>query len=417
MAALATQNEKLVLLGVSGGIAAYKSAEVIRRLADSGIAVQAIMTPNALRFISPLTLATLSARPVWADEFPERIGTPSEKLDPVAHIRLVEQAQALVIAPATANIIAKIALGIADNLLTSTVLAWRGPSLIAPTMNYRMLEASATRDNLETLARRGWTVIEPDEGWLACGDTGRGRMASPERIAASVISELAKREGALSGKRIVVTAGGTREAIDPVRFISNASSGTLALKCAMQLALEGAQVDLICGTGVDERMLADIPCSLTRVTTAKEMKAAVDAKAKGCSALLMLAAVADFAPITAPNKIKKEEQAKLALELERTEDILLGLAGEKGFVKIGVSLETQDAQARAKAKMTAKHLDAVVMVDYRTGETPYGDGGIRSALITPAGEALPAALRPKDELAGAITHLTIDLVNPKENSL
>ncbi len=414
MAALATQNEKLVLLGVSGGIAAYKSAEVIRRLADCGIAVQAIMTPNAQRFISPLTLAALSARPVWADEFPERIGTPSEKLDPVAHIRLVEQAQALVIAPATANVIAKIALGIADNLLTSTVLAWRGPSLIAPTMNYRMLEASATRDNLETLAKRGWTVIEPDEGWLACGETGRGRMASPERIAASVINELAKRDGALSGKRIVVTAGGTREAIDPVRFVSNASSGTLALKCAMQLALEGAHVELICGTGVDERMLADIPCSLTRVTTAKEMKAAVGDKVKGCSALLMLAAVADFAPVAAPNKLKKE-QAKLALELERTEDILLGLAGEKTFVKIGVSLETEDAEARAKAKMKAKRMDAVVMVDYRAGESPYGDGGIRSALIIPTGEALPSAMRPKDELAGAITHLTIDLVNPKEN--
>ena len=416
MAALATQNEKLVLLGVSGGIAAYKSAEVIRRLADCGIAVQAVMTPNAQRFISPLTLATLSARPVWADEFPEHIGTPSEKLDPVAHIRLVEQAQALVIAPATANVIAKIALGIADNLLTSTVLAWRGPSLVAPTMNYRMLEASATRDNLEALAKHGWRIIEPDEGWLACGETGRGRMASPERIAASVINELAKMDGALSGKRIVVTAGGTREAIDPVRFVSNASSGTLALKCAMQLALEGAQIDLICGTGVDERILADIPCSLTRVTTAKEMKAAVDAKVKGCSALLMLAAVADFAPVAAAEKIKKEEQVALSLGLERTEDILLGLASEKGFVKIGVSLETQDAPARAKAKMAAKRLDAVVMVDYRAGESPYGDGGIRSALLTPSGEALPAALRPKDELAGAITHLTIDLVNPKENS-
>ncbi len=397
------------MLGVSGGIAAYKSAEAVRRLADYGISVQVIMTPNAQRFITPLTLATLSMRPVWADEFPDGIGTPREELDPVAHIRLVEQADVLVVAPATANTIAKIALGIADNLLTSTVLAWHGPSIVAPAMNY-----SATQENLDLLAKRGWTVIEPEEGWLACGETGRGRMASAERIAASVIAELAKREGALSGKRIVVTAGGTREAIDPVRFISNASSGTL--KCAMQLALEGAHIELICGTGVDERMLADTPCSLTRVMTAKEMKAAVEAKVKGCSALLMLAAVADFAPVAAPNKLKKEEQAKLALELERTEDILLSLSGEAGFVKVGVSLETEDAESRATAKMKAKRLDAVIMVDYRPGESPYGDGGIRSSLITPAGELLPAGILPKGELAGAITHLTIDLVTQKENA-
>jgi phosphopantothenoylcysteine decarboxylase/phosphopantothenate--cysteine ligase len=404
------------LLGVSGGIAAYKGAEIIRRLADQGVSVQVIMTANATRFITPLTLATLSGRPVWIDEFPERIGTPREGLDPVAHIHLAEQADALVIAPATANTIAKIALGIADNLLTSTVLAWRGPSLIAPAMNYRMYEDEATQANLGMLAKRGWISIDPEEGWLACGEVGRGRLASPERIASAVLAALAKKDGPLSGKRVLVTAGGTREALDPVRFISNSSSGTLALKCAVKLALEGAEIELICGTGVDERALGEIPCRLTRVTTANEMRTAVETKLPGCAALLMLAAVADYAPKAAPQKIKKEASASLSLQLARTEDILQGLPDIQGLVKVGVSLETDDAADRAKAKLLAKRLDAIVAVEYRAGENPYGDSEIRAGLITGDGEQLPLAPLPKDELAGAIIHLTNTLIANKETA-
>jgi phosphopantothenoylcysteine decarboxylase/phosphopantothenate--cysteine ligase len=355
--------------------------------------VQVIMTANAARFITPLTLATLSGRPVRVDEFPESIGTPGESIDPVAHIRLAEQADAYVVAPATANTIAKIALGIADNLLTSTVLAWRGPCVIAPAMNYKMYEAEATQANLAVLAKRGWTAVDPEEGWLACGDVGRGRLASPERIATAVLAALAQKGGELAGKRILVTAGGTREAIDPVRFVSNASSGTLALKCAMKLALQGAAVELICGTGVDERMLGEIPC-----------------------ALLMLAAVADYAPAPAPNKIKKEDSAKLSLSLARTEDILQGLPDAPGLVKIGVSLETDDAAARAAAKLKAKRLDAIVAVDYRAGESPYGENSIRAGLISAGGEGLPIEPRPKDELAGAIAHLTTTLIKLKETA-
>jgi phosphopantothenoylcysteine decarboxylase/phosphopantothenate--cysteine ligase len=378
--------------------------------------VQVIMTANAARFITPLTLATLSGRPVRVDEFPESIGTPGESIDPVAHIRLAEQADAYVVAPATANTIAKIALGIADNLLTSTVLAWRGPCVIAPAMNYKMYEAEATQANLAVLAKRGWTAVDPEEGWLACGDVGRGRLASPERIATAVLAALAQKGGELAGKRILVTAGGTREAIDPVRFVSNASSGTLALKCAMKLALQGAAVELICGTGVDERMLGEIPCALTRVTTAKEMKAEVEKRLNGCAALLMLAAVADYAPAPAPNKIKKEDSAKLSLSLARTEDILQGLPDAPGLVKIGVSLETDDAAARAAAKLKAKRLDAIVAVDYRAGESPYGENSIRAGLISAGGEGLPIEPRPKDELAGAIAHLTTTLIKLKETA-
>jgi phosphopantothenoylcysteine decarboxylase/phosphopantothenate--cysteine ligase len=405
---------KTVLLGVTGGIAAYKACEIVRRLAEHGLTVQVVMTEAAARFISPLTLATLSGRPVWTDEFPQGIGTPASAQDVIAHIDLAEQADVFVVAPATANTIAKIAHGIADNLLTSTALAWRGPALVAPAMNHRMYENPATQENLQTLSQLGYTEIEPEEGWLACGETGRGRLASIGRIVSSVLTAIREREGRLSGKRIVVTVGGTREPLDPVRFISNASTGVLALKCASALAAEGAHIDLICGSGVSSELLEEVPADIAHVKTAAEIKSAVEKKVEDCDALLMLAAVADYAPAPATHKIKKDEQETLNLKLQRTEDILWSLRERHDFIKIGVSLETEDALARAGAKLQDKGLDAIVAVDYRAEETPFGDVSIRAAVLTGEGERLPLELRAKTELAGEIAHLTAILLDNKE---
>lgn len=383
-------------------------------MTEHGLAVQVVMTETAGRFISPLTLATLSGRPVWTDEFPQGIGTPASAQDVIAHIDLAEQADVLVVAPATANTIAKIAHGIADNLLTSTALAWQGPAVVAPAMNHRMYGNPATQENLRILSQLGYAEIEPEEGWLACGETGRGRLASIARIVSSVLAKVQERGGRLSGRRIVVTAGGTREPVDPVRFISNASTGIFALKCASALAMEGAHVDLICGTGVDPELLAEIPADILSVKTAAEMKSAVEKKARGCDALLMLAAVADYAPAPVTHKIKKDEQETLKLVLQRTEDILWSLRERHDFIKIGVSLETEDALARAAAKLREKSLDAIVAVDYRAEENPYGDVSIRAAVLTAEGECLPLKLRGKSELAGEIAHLTAILLDNKE---
>jgi len=405
---------KTVLLGVTGGIAAYKACEIVRRLDEHGLAVQVVMTEAATRFISPLTLATLTGRPVWTDEFPQGVGTPASAQDIIAHIGLAEQADAFVVAPATANTIAKLAHGIADNLLTSTALAWRGPALVAPAMNHRMYDNPATQENLQALLQLGYIEIEPEEGWLACGETGRGRLASTGRIVSSVLRAIQGREGQLGGKRVVVTAGGTREPLDPVRFISNASTGALALKCASALAAEGAHIDLVCGAGVNPELLEEVPAEVTPVKTAAEMKSAIEEKIEGCDALLMLAAVADYAPAPAAQKIKKSGRETLNLELQRTEDILWGLRERREFVRIGVSLETEDATNRAGAKLRDKGLDAIIAVDFRADEAPYGDASIRAAVLTGEGEHLPLELRAKTELAGEIAHLTAILLDNKE---
>jgi phosphopantothenoylcysteine decarboxylase/phosphopantothenate--cysteine ligase len=407
-------SDRAVLVGVSGGIAAYKMCDVIRRLADRGIKCRVVMTPNATRFITPLTLAALAGTQVLVDEFPPEAGAVCSSFDPLAHISLSEECEVLLIAPATANTIAKLANGIADNLLTSAALAWEGPVLIAPAMNTRMYAHSATQENLRRLKERGIYEIEPDEGWLACGETGRGRLATPERIVTEVVRALADEDGPLTGKRIVVTAGGTREYLDPIRFVSNASTGTLALMCAYQLALHGAMIELIAGPGTRQDLLVELPAQVIAVTTSEDMRRAVVDRTAGCDALLMLAAVADFAPEPVGHKIKKEEFAELTLKLKRTTDILAELADNRTFVKVGASLETEQAQERAQAKLAAKKLDAIVAVDYSAERPPFGDGTIKAGVFTGSGVELETAEREKLELAERITHLIIKLITEKE---
>ena len=405
-----------MLLGVTGGIAAYKACEIARGLADQGIAVQVVLTPNAAKFVTPLTFASLTARPAWTDEFPPGAGTLRTELDPISHISLAQQADLLLIAPATANTIAKLAHGIADNLLSSMALAWHGPCIIAPAMNSRMYEHPATQRNLQLLSERGLTIIEPEEGWLACGETGRGRLASTPRILVEVLRTLAAQAGPLAGKRILVTAGGTREPLDPVRFISNGSTGTLALKCAASLLLLGAEIELICAPGCDRELLGRLPVTPVFVTTAAEMKVAVEGRIGDCDALLMLAAVADFTTAPSGHKLKKDEHEQLELKLKRTADILSALAERKDLVKVGVSLETDDALNRARGKLSAKALDAIVAVDYRPGDEIYGESDLLAGILTTDGDHLALRERSKNELAGEIASLICILLGKRSNS-
>jgi len=406
-------NRHAVLVGLTGGIAAYKICDVVRGMGDRGIRSRVVMTPNATRFITPLTLATLSGAPVLVDEFPATPGATGG-FDPLAHLSLADECKAMLIAPATANTIAKLAHGIADNLLTSTALAWKGPLLVAPAMNTRMYASAATQDNLRILRERGVREIEPDEGWLACGESGRGRLAAPERIITEVVRALADAKGPLSGKRVVVTAGGTREYLDPIRFVSNASTGTLALMCAYQLALRGAAIDLIAGPGIRQDLLAELPAQITAVTTAEEMHRAVVDRTEDCDALLMLAAVADFSPEQAGHKIKKEGREELTLKLKRTTDILAELAGNRTFVKAGVSVETESPEERAKAKLEAKNLDAIIAVGLEPARPPFGAGSIKAGVFTPRGTELETAEREKPELAERVAHLIVKLISEKE---
>ena len=405
-----------VLLGVCGGIAAYKVCEVVRLLVKAGVEVHVVMTPCGTRFVSPLTFATLSGHPVGVEAFPPASGENGAggSYDPLAHITLSGEADLMLIAPATANTLAKLAAGIADNLLLSTALAFPGRVLFAPAMNSRMYANPATQENIARLKARGLLEVEPESGPLASLDSGPGRLAEPARIVQLTLRELDRKDGPLAGRRILATAGGTREYVDDVRFISNASTGTLALACADELYLAGADIDLVATPSVADRELARRAYEATRVTAAEEMLHEVRRRAGGADALLMLAAVADFRPLHRQGKIKKDETAELELMLSRTEDILEALGKGSPAVRIGVSLEAEQVEERAAAKLKRKHLSAIVAVELAPEAPPFGQRPLHAGILGPGGWLLPMALRNKDELAREISHLTVKLLNPKE---
>lgn len=344
-----------IVLGVSGGIAAYKAPDLVRRLRDIGAAVRVILTPNAARFVSPLSLAAVSDHGViveqWGD--PERGG--------VDHIEIARWADLLLIAPATANIIAKLATGIADDALTTYAVAHRGRIAIAPSMNTFMLQHATVQENLERLRKRGVFVFEPDAGLLACGDEGAGRMPDPPLIAEQVKVLLGPRD--LEGVRVLVTAGPTREAIDPVRYISNRSSGRMGYAIAAAAARRGASVILVSG-----------PTSLTPpagvdtvfVTSAAQMHEAVMARASSVEVVVKAAAVADFTPVTvADRKIRKQEGVdSLTIDLVRTPDILaeLGARSPRPFL-VAFAAETDSVEEHARAKRHRKGADLIVAND------------------------------------------------------
>ncbi|HEV7179019.1 MAG TPA: bifunctional phosphopantothenoylcysteine decarboxylase/phosphopantothenate--cysteine ligase CoaBC [Candidatus Baltobacteraceae bacterium] len=355
-------NGARVLLGVCGGIAAYKVASLTSALIQAGATVDVIMTAEAERFVGPLTFSSLTARPVYTSlwDAPERI----------PHIRLVREAEVILVAPATANIIAKLAHGIADDLLTTALLAARVPIVLAPAMNDAMYDNPATQENLRTLAARGYDIIEPETGFLAERERGTGRLASEDRLLEGLAIARSRRKS-LAGKRVVITAGPTREAFDPIRFISNASTGATGIALAREAAQRGADVTLLLGP-----TLLNPPAGVqtVRFTTADDLLAAAMAHAIGADITIATAAVADWRPADrAESKLKKTD-ADLNVAMERNPDVLAELARRKrSTFLVGFAAETDEHEAHAREKLQSKHLSAIVLNDVR-GERGFGTG-------------------------------------------
>jgi phosphopantothenoylcysteine decarboxylase / phosphopantothenate---cysteine ligase len=380
-----------IVLGVSGGIAAYKAVEICRRLVDAGAHVMPVLTAGATRFVGPLTFSALASEPARTSLF--------DGPDPIPHTRLGQTCDLVLVAPATARVIGHYAAGISNDLLTATLLATRAPVLIAPAMHTEMWEHPAVQDNLTVLRRRGVHIVEPDAGRLAGGDVGTGRLADPARIVAAAATVLAPAAD-LAGRRVLVTAGGTREAIDPVRFIGNRSSGKMGYAVAQAAARRGAQVVLV--TTVDRPAPAGVT-DVVRVESAAEMADAVLGRFEAVDVVVMAAAVADFRPkVSAPQKIKKVGGPPEVV-LEPTTDILAEL-GRKKVTQylVGFAAETERLVEQAAAKMAAKRVDLMVANDVTAPGSGFEVDTNRAVLITPDGTALELPQMPKIELADAI---------------
>jgi phosphopantothenoylcysteine decarboxylase/phosphopantothenate--cysteine ligase len=380
-----------VLLGVTGGIAAYKACILTRLLTQAGAMVQVVMTPSATRFVGPDTFAALSGRPAYTEVWQE----PGS----VLHVRLAHEAEVAVVAPATANVIAKLAGGIADDLITSTLLEVRCPLLLAPAMHTGMWGHPATQANVRALEERGVVLIGPMSGPLAAGDEGLGRMAEPEDLLAAV-EDVASRGRDLAGRRIVVTAGPTWEPIDPVRFVGNRSTGRMGFAVAREAFARGADVTLVVGPGTVEPPEGP---RIVRVTTAEEMRMAVLEAAEDADAVVMAAAVADFRPRqAAPNKLKKEGGTP-RLDLVLTPDILAELGEVKGDrVLVGFAAETEDLEAAGRAKLEAKGLDLIVVNEVGREGTGFGSEANHAAILSRTGDDERLRDWTKRELAAAI---------------
>ncbi len=383
---------KKILLGITGGIAAYKSAELLRLLVKAGAEVRVVMTGSATKFIAPLTFHTLSGHPVVTTLF-------SEDLDGgIDHITLTDWANLFIIAPATANCIGKLAGGMGDDALSTMAIAFDGDFLIAPAMNSKMYRNEIVQDNLDKLKTLGFNFIGPESGDLACGYEDMGRMSEPDAISKEVVSIIGK--GDLSGKTILVTAGPTREEIDPVRFISNRSSGKMGYAVAREAVRRGAKVTLISGpTAIEPPKGAEI----IQVTTAEEMKKAVMKKAKGMDAVIMAAAVADYKPSKVSSKKIKKKEAKASLELEKTDDILAELGKKKkGALLVGFAAETDNLVKHAEKKLKEKNLDLIVANDVTEKGAGFDVETNRVTLIDKKGIVKKTKALPKSEIAGII---------------
>jgi phosphopantothenoylcysteine decarboxylase/phosphopantothenate--cysteine ligase len=420
-----------ILLGVSGGIAAYKALELVRLATAAGHAVRVVQTPASRRFVGEASFAALTGAPVLVSDFerdPARGAFPDQhppEHEPLSHLELVANADVYLIAPASANTLAKLASGLADNLLSSCALAASCPLIVAPAMNARMYEHQATRANVDTLRARGVTIVEPDSGRLASkGEEGVGRLAEPARLLAACEAVLARgaadprgrtsgggRDGAaqsLLGVKVLVTAGGTREAIDSVRFIGNSSSGRMGLALAQAAQARGAQVTLI---AANVALPAPAGVRVREVVSAAEMQATCVEEFPGCEILLMVAAVADFRPVAAEDgKIKKSERERLELVLEPTADVLSGLAAARrqGQTLIGFAAEHgEQAVGRAREKLAAKGIDAVVVNDISREDIGFDADANEVTILSAPGdgsriEALHVPRAAKAEVADAI---------------
>jgi phosphopantothenoylcysteine decarboxylase/phosphopantothenate--cysteine ligase len=354
---MASNETQTVVVGVTGCIAAYKACELVRALMREGCRVKVVMTENATRFVGSATFRALTGEPVAVSLWDE----PAAR---VHHISLAEEADVFVVAPATANVIAKLASGRADDLLTTTALATEAPLVIAPAMNVHMWRAEATQANVAALRARGAIIVEPESGELACGDVGEGRLAEVESISATILAET-RRSRDLDGVNVLVTAGGTQEPIDPVRFIGNRSSGKTGYAIAEEAVRRGASVTLVSGPS---ELPDPFGVAIVRVSTAAEMASAVDAAYGDADAVIAAAAVADFRP-AAPSQGKvKKADAPSAIALAENPDILAGLGARKeGRLLVGFAAETGEPVAEARRKLETKNLDFVVGNDVSSG--------------------------------------------------
>ena len=381
---------KTVLLGISGGIAAYKACDIASALRRAGADVHAVLTPNAKEFITPLSLQTVTRNPAHCEQY-----GPSAQWRP-EHIDLAKKADLILIAPATADIIAKLAHGICDELLTTMVLASQAKVMVAPAMNPRMLEHPATQYNLEILQNRfRYEMIAPEYGEVACGDWGSGKMASVESIVASVAAKLLI-HNTLAGKHIIITAGGTREPIDPVRFIGNRSSGKMGIAMADAASSRGADVTLISTVEVERAY----PVIL--VETAFEMQETVEGEFDACDALVMTAAVADFRPLAVSSqKIKKTDSDDIQLELTKNPDILdlLGRVKRKDQVIIGFAAESEELLSNAAQKLKRKNLDVIVGNDITVPDIGFGSDDNAVVILSADGTRENLPRMPKRAIA------------------
>ena len=399
--------KKCVVLGVTGGIAAYKACELLRLLQKQGADVYVVMTKNAGRLVAPLTFETLSGHPVACDTF-ERPATWE-----VEHVALAKRADLFLIAPATANILAKMACGIADDMLSTTVLATRAPVLVAPAMNTGMWENPATQHNLSVLVSRGVRVVAPASGHLACGDSGAGKLEDVAVIAQAAMDILSGQERDMEGLRVMVTAGPSREALDPVRYISNRSSGKMGYAIARAAQRRGAQVTLLSGPVA---LSCPQGVELVPFTTTGELLERASALAAQQDVLIQAAAPADYrAREIAPQKIKKQSGAPLTLELEENPDVAaaLGAAKRPGQVFVGFAAETNDVLSHARGKLERKRLDMIVANDVtRPGAGFDVDTNIVTLLTQDGCQELP--VMSKDAVADRILDRVLALRREKK---
>ena len=390
-----------IVLGITGSIAAYKAADLASKLFQAGAEVRVVMTKSATEFVTPLTLRSITGRPVETDMF----GLSSEFS--IEHVALAEAADVVVIAPATANIIAKLAAGIADDILTCTVLATGAPVIVAPAMHEAMFQNPVTQDNLAKLKARGFTIVDPEYGRLASGKMGMGRLAEVEKIL-GVIRQVLGRSGDLAGKRVVVTAGGTREPVDPVRHIGNRSSGKMGYAVAEAARDRGATVSLITAP-------ASLPqpagIEIAHVETAIQMKEAVAEAVARADVLIMAAAVADYQPRSAAKTKIKKESPSLTLELIRTPDILTEVKGD--FLKVGFAAESQDVMENARRKLEKKQLDLIVANDITDPSSGFDADTNKVTLIDRDGKAEKLPLLTKREVADKILDKVVEILGKR----
>lgn len=384
---------KTVVLGVTGSIAAYKIANLASMLVKQHAEVHVIMTQNATNFINPITFETLTNHKCLVDTFDRNFQFH------VAHVSLAQQADLMLIAPASANIIAKLAHGIADDMLSTTALACNAPILVSPAMNTRMYEKPITQDNLDTLRNYNFTVIEPDSGFLACGDVGAGKMPSEDVLMQHILREIAC-EKDLYDKKILITAGPTKEAIDPVRFLSNHSTGKMGYAIARRAMLRGAKVTLVSGpTAITPPPFVDV----IPVTTAKEMFDTVTSHAAYQDMIIKAAAVADYTPSKVANEKVKKTEGDLSISLSRTKDILsyLGTQKKEGQLLCGFSMETENMLENSKKKLEKKNADMIVANNLKQTGAGFGtDTNIITLITKDQTKELP--MLSKEEAADAI---------------